>query len=234
MDALSDVLRAAHLNGGVFLQAEFTAPWCMAARVTPQFCAPFLGPTGHLIPYHYVVEGELYASVDGGQPQHLRSGELVLFPRNDGHLLGSNLGLPPVMAGDIIVPSRAGELHSIRHGGGGASTKMICGYLGCDSADGNPVVATLPAIMKLRVDRTGPAEWIRSTFQYAASEVASGRPGSETVLAKLSELLFVEAVRRYVEDLPADQTGWLAGLRDPTVARALALMHTVTSPAPGV
>ena len=225
MDALSDVLRAAHLNGGVFLQAEFTAPWCMAARVTPQFCAPFLGPTGHLIPYHYVVEGELYASVDGGQPQHLRSGELVLFPRNDGHLLGSNLGLPPVMAGDIIVPSRAGELHSIRHGGGGASTKMICGYLGCDSADGNPVVATLPAIMKLRVDQAGPAEWIRSTFQYAASEVASGRPGSETVLAKLSELLFVEAVRRYVEDLPADQTGWLAGLRDPTVARALALMH---------
>src|SRR4029077_10523950 len=106
MDALSDVLRAAHLNGGVFLQAEFTAPWCMAARVTPQFCAPFLGPTAHLIPYHYVVEGELYASVDGGQPQQLRSGELVLFPRNDAHLLGSDLGLPPVMAGDIIVPSK--------------------------------------------------------------------------------------------------------------------------------
>ena len=98
MDALSDVLRAAHLNGGVFLQAEFTAPWCMAARVPPQFCAPFLGPTAHLIPYRYVVEGELHASVEGGQPQQLRSGELVLFPRNDDHLLGSNLGLPPAMA----------------------------------------------------------------------------------------------------------------------------------------
>ena len=101
MDALSDVLRAAHLNGGVFLQAEFTAPWCMAARVTPQFCAPFLGPTAHLIPYHYVVEGELHASVENGQPERLCSGELVLFPRNDAHLLGSDLGLPPVMAGDM-------------------------------------------------------------------------------------------------------------------------------------
>ena len=225
MDALSDVLRAADLNGGVFLQAEFTAPWCVAARLTPQFCAPFLGPTAHLIPYHYVLEGELHASVEGGQPQQLRSGELVLFPRNDAHLLGSDLGLSAVEAAGIIVPSQGGGLHSIRHGGGGAATKMVCGYLGCDSMDGNPVVATLPAIMKLRVDQTGAAEWIRSTFQYAASEVAGGRPGSETVLAKLSELLFVEAVRRYAEDLPTDQTGWLAGLRDPAIARALALMH---------
>jgi AraC-like DNA-binding protein len=225
MDALSDVLRAADLNGGVFLQAEFTAPWCVAARLTPQFCAPFLGPTAHLIPYHYVLEGQLHASVEGGQPQQLRSGELVLFPRNDAHLLGSDLGLPAVEATEIIVPSQGGGLHSIRHGGGGAATKMVCGYLGCDSMDGNPVVATLPAIMKLRVDQTGAAEWIRSTFQYAASEVAGGRPGSETVLAKLSELLFVEAVRRYAEDLPTDETGWLAGLRDPAIARALALMH---------
>jgi AraC-like DNA-binding protein len=225
MDALSDVLRAAHLNGGVFLQAEFTAPWCIAARVTPQFCAPFLGPTARLIPYHYVVEGELTAAVEGGEPQTLTTGELVLFPRNDAHLLGSDLGLEAALAKDIIVPSTDGSLHSIRYGGGGATTKMICGYLGCDSAHSNPVVATLPPAMKLKVDETGPADWIRSTFQYAAHEVASGRPGSATVLAKLSELLFVEAVRRYVEALPADQTGWLAGLRDPLVGRALALMH---------
>jgi AraC-like DNA-binding protein len=225
MDALSDVLRAAQLNGGVFLEAEFTAPWCIAARVTTQFCAPFLGPTAHLIPYHYVVEGELQASIEGGPAQKLQSGELVLFPRNDNHLLGSDLGLPPVMAGDIIVPSSEGGLHSIRYGGGGTPTRMICGYLGCDSAHGNAVVATLPAAMKLKVDETGPAQWIRSTFQYAAGELARGRPGTATVLAKLSELLFVEAVRRYVEELPADGTGWLAGLRDPPVARALALLH---------
>ena len=225
MDALSDVLRVARLTGGVFLHAEFTAPWCVATRVSPELCAPFLRPAAHLIPYHYVVEGELRASVEGGAPQALRAGEMVIFPRNDAHVMGSDLGLPPVFGRDIIIPPEHGGLHTIRHGGGGTPTRLVCGYLGCDGAQGNPILATLPPAMKLRVEETGSAEWIRSTFQYAANELAVGRPGSETVLAKLSELLFVEAVRRYVEDLPAHQTGWLAGLRDPPVARALALMH---------
>jgi transcriptional regulator GlxA family with amidase domain len=102
---------------------------------------------------------------------------------------------------------------------------MICGFLGCDCAEDNPVISTLPSLLKLDAEQGGAAEWIRSTFQYAAEEVAAGRPGSETVLAKLSELLFVEAVRRYAQALPQGQTGWLAGLRDPHVARALALLH---------
>ena len=101
----------------------------------------------------------------------------------------------------------------------------LCGFLGCDSVEDNPVIATLPSVLKLGLEEGGAAEWVRSTFQYAAEEVAAGRPGSETVLAKLSELLFVETVRRYVETLPAGETGWLAGLRDPYVARALALLH---------
>jgi AraC-like DNA-binding protein len=225
VDALSDVLRAAQLSGGVFLQAEFTAPWCIATRVTPKLCAPFLGPAAHLIPYHYVVEGELLIAVKGGRSQRLQTGEVVLFPQNDEHVMGSDLGLPPASGADVIRPPEGGGLYSIRHGGGGARTRMVCGYLGCETPDGNPVLATLPAQITLKVEETGPAEWIRSTFHYAAGEVASGRAGSETVLAKLSELLFVEAVRRYVETLPAEQTGWLAGLRDPAVARALALMH---------
>jgi hypothetical protein len=100
------------------------------------------------------------------------------------------------------------------------------GFLGCTSAEGNPVLSTLPPLLKLNVEQGGAAEWIRSTFQYAAQEVSAGRPGSETVLAKLSELLFVEAVRRYAETLPEGQTGWLAGLREPYVARALALLHS--------
>ncbi len=213
MDALSDVLRAAHLSGGVFLHAEFTAPWCVATRVTSQLCAPFLGPSAHLVPYHYVIEGEFLVALEGGAPQDLRTGDVVLFPRNDTHVLGSDVGLPAVLGGDLIrAPEASGGLYSIRHGGGGARTRMICGFLGSDSANENPVLATLPPVMRLRTEETGPAEWIRSTFQYAADEVARGRPGSETVLAELSELLFVEAVRRYLEDLPADQTGWLAGL----------------------
>lgn len=227
MDALSDVLRVAHLTGGVFLHAEFSAPWCVAARVSPEHCAPTIGPASHLIIYHYVVEGALRIRVegDGGEGLAIGPGEVVLLPRNDLHRMGSDLGLPPVAASEIIRPREDGGLFTIRYGGAGERTQLICGFLGCGSIKGNPLISTLPSLLKLAVDKTRAAEWIRSTVQYAATEVASGRPGSETVLAKLSELLFTEAVRRYVETLPEAQTGWLAGLRDPHVARALALLH---------
>ena len=224
MDALSDVLRVAHLTGGVFLHAELFAPWCMAARLAPEYCGPRLGPASQLMHYHYVVEGELHVRVEGEEGFVLGPGEVVLFPRNDLHLLGSDLGLPPVMARDVIQPPKDGALFSIRHGGAGARTRLVCGYLGHDSAHGNPVIATLPAAMRLNLQEGAGAEWMRSTFQYAADELA-GRPGSEAALAKVSELLFVEAVRRYAEALPEGQTGWLAGLRDDYVARALALLH---------
>ena len=228
MDALSDVLRVAHLTGGVFLHADFHAPWCIAARVAPEHCAPALGPASHLIIYHYVVEGELLIRVDGedGEDFVLGTGEVVLLPRNDLHLMGSDLSLPPVAGSDIIQPPKDGGLFSIHHGGSGERTRLVCGFLGCDSAEGNPVISTLPPMLKLNLEPGGAAEWIRSTFQYAAAEISAGRPGSETVLAKLSELLFVETVRRYAEALPDGQTGWLGGLRDPYVARALALLHS--------
>jgi len=225
MDALSDVLRLAHLSGGVFLHAEFTAPWCMATRIGPEHCAPLLGSASQIIPYHYVVEGELHVQVEGEEAFVLRPGGVVLFPRNDPHLLGSHLDLRPVVATDVLQPPKDGGLFSIRHGGSGARTTLVCGFLGGDRAHQNPVISTLPAAIKLDIAVGGAAEWIRSTFQYAADELAAGRPGSEAVLAKLSELLFVEAVRRYAEALPAGETGWLASLRDPHVARALALLH---------
>jgi AraC-like DNA-binding protein len=227
MDALSDVLRVAHLTGGVFLHAEFFAPWCIAARVSPEHCMPALGPASHLIIYHYVVEGALHIRVEGEEDESfaLGAGEVVLLPRNDLHLMGSDLSLPAVAGHEVIRPPKNGGLYTIHHGGAGGRTRMICGFLGCASAEGNPVISTLPSLLKFNPEQGGAAEWIRSTFQYAAEEISAGRPGSETVLAKVSELLFVEAVRRYAEALPDGQIGWLAGLRDPHVARALALLH---------
>jgi AraC-like DNA-binding protein len=227
LDALSDVLRVARLTGGVFLHAEFFAPWCIATQLAPELCRPVLGPVSHLILFHFVVEGglELRVESEAGNVMPLGPGEIVLMPRNDLHLMGTDLGLPPVMSSEIIQPPKDGGLFTIRHGGNGARTRMVCGFIGCDGAESNPVLATLPPALKLSLEKGGAAEWIRSTFHYAAEEVAGGRPGSETVLAKLSELLFVETVRRYVENLPDGQTGWLVGLRDTYVARALALLH---------
>jgi AraC-like DNA-binding protein len=227
LDALSDVLRVARLTGGVFLHAEFFAPWCVATKVSPQHCTPALGAAPHLIPYHYVVEGELQLRLDGGDgaPIVLSAGEVVVLPRNDLHFMGSDLALPPVPGREIIRLPSPGELWVMRHGGDGPRTRVVCGFLGSEGPDTNPVLASLPPMLKLALDDGASAQWIRSTLQFAAEEVAAGRPGSETVLEKVSELLFVEAVRRHVARLPAGETGWLAGLRDPYVARALALIH---------
>ncbi len=227
MDALSDVLRVAHLTGGVFLHADFFAPWCIAARIPREHCGPTLGVASHMIIYHYVIDGEVRIRVEGADEDDVMigGGEIVLLPRNDPHLMGSDLSLPPVLGRDVVRPPEAGGLYSIHHGGDGKRTRMICGFLGCASAEGNLVISSLPPLLKLSVEPGAATEWIRSTFQYAADEVAAGRPGSETVLAKLSELLFVETVRRHVDALPEGQTGWLAGLREPYVARALALLH---------
>ena len=177
-----------------------------------------------------MVEGELFIHTGepDTEPAHLKAGELVLLPHNEVHFMGSAIGGRPVPAGEVITPPEGSGLFSIRHGGGGKNTRLVCGFLGCDEVEGNPVLSTLPRMLVLGGE-AGADEWIRSTFRFAADEVAAGRPGSEAVLGKLSELLFVEAVRRYTESLPDEQTGWLAGLHDPYVARALALFHADVS-----
>ncbi|HEU4652104.1 MAG TPA: AraC family transcriptional regulator [Croceibacterium sp.] len=226
MDLLSDVLRVARLSGGVFLRAQFSAPWCVASQMAPEMCAPFLKPADHLIQYHYIVEGSPRVCI-AGRPETavaLRPGEVVILAQNDVHLLGSDLTLRPTPSHELAVPAENG-MYQVTYGGGGEPVRMICGYLACDFAHGNPVLASLPGILRIAVMDDGEGDWIRSTFTYAAQEIAAGRPGSETVLAKLSELLFIEAVRRHVATLDEGATGWLAGLRDPYVSRTLALFH---------
>jgi AraC-like DNA-binding protein len=225
VDALSDILAAVRLSGGAFLDAEFTAPWCIAAQVGPEDCGPVGRVPAHIIAYHYVVAGHLYIQAADAPPQEVEAGEIVLLPRNDPHVLGSAPGLRPLVVDGLIRPPAGPAPATLRHGGGGALTQIICGFVGCD-APHNPLVGTLPVLLRLNV-REGPGGgWIGESFRRAAEEFATGGIGSATVLGKLAELLFVEAVRRYLATLPDDRTGWLAGLRDRTVGTALGLMHT--------
>ena len=197
----------------------------MAAHMTHEHCADYLGPTSHMIPYHYVVEGKLRVRVGARYRSSLRRARSCCFHATIyTHGERSRLNARNWRARSSC--SLNGGLGSIRLGGGGRRAQVICGFLACEGVEDNPVLSTLPRVLHLKVEEAGAAEWIRSTFQYAAHEVAAGRPGSETVLAKLSELLFVEAVRRYVDLLPSEQTGWLPGLRDPHVARSSALFHS--------
>lgn len=229
MDALSDVLRTTRLKGGVFLHADLADPWCLAVRVAPESCNPYLGEAAEVIPYHYVLEGSLRIRLDDHTACELRPGELAMFPRNDYHLLGGDLSLPPTPSGEVVKRPENGGLLSIDLRGDGPRTRIVCGFLAGDKLQVNPVISALPAMLQLDYRQGPPADWIRSTFKYAADEIAGGRLGSETVFAKISELLFVEAIRRYVETLPEEQTGWLAGLKDPFISRALALLHARVS-----
>jgi AraC-like DNA-binding protein len=226
MDALSDVLRVVRLDGGVFLRAEFTAPWCIRSQVAASDCAPLLTDVDRLILYHYVVEGRCALAVSGQPPMEIGAGDAVIFPRNDPHVMGSDLSLEAIDSHNILKPSSSGSLAYINHGGGGSATHMVCGFLGYRRVEGNPLIDALPPVLHLDTRESSAAAWIQSSFQFAADEIALGRAGTDSVLAKISELLFVEAIRRYIDALPAAEKGWLAGCKDPFVARALAQLHT--------
>jgi len=225
MDALSDVLRVVRLTGGVFLDAEFTAPWCINGQVTPEDCRPYLAQLPrHVISFHFVSEGRMKVRTDDGGQVEVHAGEIVLVPHNGVHYLASDLATPPVPAHEIVQPPADGGLMRIVHGGGGEMVRLVCGYLGCETPF-NPLITALPKALKLDVRTTASGAWIESSFRYAANEIGGGRLGSATVLAKLSELLFVDAVTRFVDAMPEERRGWLAGLRDPQVGRALSLLH---------
>ena len=224
MDALSDVFAAVRLSGGVFLDAEFTAPWCVVSQVGPEEFSPLGLMPEHLIAYHYVVDGRLFVNVENGAALEVCAGEIVLLPRNDGHVLGSSPKLVPAVIDDFVQAANEGGPATLRYGGGGETTRIVCGYLGCE-APHNPLLATLPPLLKLGMREGTGGEWIESSFRRAAAEFAQGGVGSAAVLGKLAELLFVEGVRCYLATLPEGHTGWLAGLRDRTVGRALGLLH---------
>ena len=224
MDALSDVLRVIRLSGGVFLEAHLTAPWCMKGRISPDDCKAFQVAPSVVIASHYVASGTMKLQVEGGEVMEVRAGELVLLPHNDVHVFGSDVNAPPFSQPDEVRAKAAGEFSRIELGGGGEPTQLLCGYLGSDHAFG-PLLSSLPRVLKVDVRATPSGAWVESSFRFAVSQIAAGRVGSTTVIAKLSELLFVEAVSHYIAGLSDDKKGWLAGLRDPQVGQALTLMH---------
>jgi hypothetical protein len=162
--------------------------------------------------------------IDGGETVDVRAGELILLPHNDAHSFGSDLNATHMPARDVIQPPQGGGISRIKYGGGGETTQLLCGFLGSETPF-SPLLTSLPTMLKLDVRATASGAWIESSFRFAASEIAAGRLGSTTVIAKLSELLFVEAVSQFVASLPAERRGWLSGLRDPQIGRALTLLH---------
>ncbi len=224
MDALTEILRSLHLTGAVFLEAEFTAPWCVTAQVGPEDCGPYMPMPASVIAYHYVLEGTVHLELPGEPSVALGPGQLMVFPRNDCHVLASHPGLEPVSADDLIEPAGADGRARIRYGGGGALTRLFCGFLGGE-AGSNPLLGNLPPVITLDLAGGRKRTWIEGSIQYAVEELARAGPAAGHSLTRLAELLFGESVREFVSGLPDGDTGWLPGLRDRHVGRALALLH---------
>lgn len=226
MDALSEVLKALRLQTGIFLEANFTAPWCIDSAPGGEDVRHILPAAEHVAIYHLLVAGHCRAALaDFSATVELNAGDLLLVPMGEPHRMGSDLRLAPVRAELLVEPGSNGAPAQINYGGGGERTRFLCGYLACDPRLCQPLLGALPRLSRIPVGDGPATRWLVDLFEMGAAESAAGRPGAETVVARLSELLFVDAVRRFVDSLPPEQGGWFAGLRDPSVSRALAAIH---------
>ena len=227
MDALSEVLKALRLTTGIVLDAEFTAPWCVDSSPGPEDVRVLLPRAEQVSIFHVLTEGRCLASVPGrGAALELRRGDLIMFPRCEAHLLGSDVQLSPSPMVALLSPADDGRLPRIAHGGGGARTRFVCGYVVCDKRLCRPLLGALPAMVRVPLGEGEEGSWLIESLKRGADECRSRSPGGEAVLSRLAELVFVEAIRRHVASLPEDRRSWLAAVRDPTVGRALALLHT--------
>jgi AraC-like DNA-binding protein len=227
-DALSDVLRAVKLTGAVFVTIDVSPPWS-APVPNASTLAPIIMPSAqHLISYHLVTAGPCWAVPQQGEPTRLEAGDVIVFPGGDPHVMCSD---PKVARGEAldmnkIKPGEQWPYQIVGEKRGSNRLGLICGFLGCDVRPFNPLIAALPRIMVVN-DRNGDRDgWLSQFMRLAISEATDKRAGGEEMLGRLSELMFVEAIRRHLNTLPAEQTGWLAGLRDRFVGRALTLLHS--------
>jgi len=226
MEILSEVLKAVKLDGAMFYNAEFSSPWC-ARSIDARTVTSYLSPNSQqVIIFHLLTEGRGYAHVEGDdRPLPLNAGDIVIVPHGDAHILGNGPSVTPVGREQVLEQVLSQGLKVSRMGGGGELTKFICGYMSCDPQLSRVFLGGLPPIMKVNIRDDSSGQWLENSIRYSVDNADASKPGGETVLAKLSEVLFVETLRRYIAQLPQEQTGWLAGVRDPDVGKALALMH---------
>ena len=226
MDAFSEILSGVKMHGAVFFTAEFSAPWGLSMPAANVMAAKLAPGAEHLVTYHLVIEGGAVIELADGQCTELRPGDVVIFPHGDPHHMSSGKGaIQPFPNYGINAKIKSRDLSPLHAGGGGETSRFVCGYMTCDPYLSRPILNGLPPVFKvnIRTDRSG--HWLENSILHLVEEAASGRVGSEAMLAKLSEALFVDTLRRYVAGLPDQQMGWLAGARDPIVGKSLGLLH---------
>jgi AraC-like DNA-binding protein len=225
MDAFSEVLSGVKLKGALFFSADLTAPWAYAAPPSSEMASTLAPGEPYLVIYHLVTEGVARAALPDGRALMLEAGDIVVFPHGDPHELSSAIGVPSLDRTSVMSKIAAHDLTPMRAGGGGDRTQFVCGFMACDPLLCGPILGGLPPILKVNVRTDRAGHWLETSLLHLVEEAISHRAGSDAMLAKVSEALFVDILRRYVTGLPEHQTGWLAGARDPVVSKSLALLH---------
>jgi len=225
MDVLSEVLKVVKLDGAVFYNAEFSSPWSFRSPPSREV-ATFVAPAaGHVIIYHLLTEGRAFARPEEGERLPLEPGDIVIFPHGDAHVIESGRRIKTIDLASRLTSIFSQGTKLARMGGGGEVTRLVCGYMACEPRLASVLLGGLPCMFKVNIRNDAAGRWLENSIRFSVTEADAARAGSEAVLAKLSEALFVETLRRYIASLPPQQTGWLAGARDPEVGTSLALMH---------
>lgn len=226
MDAFSEVLSAVKLEGALFFNAEFSSPWGLAAPHSASMANALLPGAEHLVIFHLLMEGSAFVQFQENPPIALSAGDIVIFPHGDSHNLGNGSPEQMLDGAGMLKLIQCRELGPMRAGGGGELTLFVCGYMACDPQLCQPILGALPPVIKVNVRSGASGRWLEDSIRHLVAEASNHQPGSEAMLAKLSEALFIQTLRQYVSTLPAEETGWLAGARDTVVGKSLAILHS--------
>jgi AraC-like DNA-binding protein len=213
-DVLTTVMDAVRLRSRVFCRSELKAPWGMALKRSDY---------AH---FHVVERGGAWLRVEGRDPVALAGGDLVVVPHGTGHTLTDSLATRARPLLEIAGRrSSDGGCTVLRAGGGGAETQLVCGSFRFERREAHPLVELLPPVIHLRPAETPAAEWLEATLRFLTWETRETRPGTETIVSRLTDVIFVQVLRAWIESLPEGRGGWLGALRDRQVGAALALVH---------
>ena len=231
-DVLSEVLSAVRLTGSVFFDVTTAPPWVAEAPPSAQIADAIKPGAQHAIEYHVITRGSCWIYiVDGApfEPVQLQEGDIAVIPHGEPHVVSSapRMRAEPDLASHRRPPDENDLPFKLRTGGGGdTDAHLMCGFFTCDVRPFNPLLDALPRFMRIGRGTSAATDALLEHFLHLASiDNADKRAGAQSVLNKLSELLFIEAIRTYMDQLSSANTGWLSGLRDPLVGRALALLH---------
>lgn len=213
-DPLGETLYFLRMSGVFYSRCEFSAPWGLA-----------LPPIENYLMFHIIIAGDCRLEIDGEDARMLRPGDLALVPHGRGHQLRSGPGAQLIDLWDHPREMIGERYEVLRQDGGGEPTTLVCGAVRFDHPVARHLIEMLPRLIVVEAERSPRMDWTRSTIELMAAEAGDARPGGETIITRLADILVIQAIRAWIERDPAARSGWLGALRDDQIGRALTLIH---------